>query len=129
MRYRCLGILFCLAALLAGLGAADSASDLTGTWKFSVDLDTGEHGDPVFVIKQVNDQLTGSYQGPFGKQKVTGSVKGDTAMLEVAASGPDGSVKLSYTGKLEGSDKMSGMMTRNISGVSTPGKWTAIRSK
>lgn len=129
MRHRCFGVFFCLALLLAPLSVPANASDLTGTWKFSVDLDTGEHGDPVFVIKQVNDQLTGTYQGPFGKQKVTGSVKGDAVMLEVAASGPEGSVKLSYTAKLEGSDKMSGTMMRNISGESTPGKWTATRSK
>ena len=105
------------------------ASDLTGTWKFSVDLQNGQHGEPVFIIKQVNGNLTGTYNGPFGKQKVTGNIKGDTVMLEVAASGGGKTLKLSYTGKVEGDDKMSGTMTRNISGQSTPGRWNATRSK
>ena len=111
------------------MSAPASTSDLTGTWKFLVDLNNGAHGEPVFVLKQANGQLTGVYQGPFGKQQGTGNIQADTATLEVAASGRDGTAKLSYTAKVEGPDKMSGVMTRNISGQSTPGKWTATRSK
>jgi hypothetical protein len=122
-------LITCFAALLGAMSAPASASDLTGTWKFSVDLNNGEHGEPVFVLKQANGQLTGVYQGPFGQQKVTGNIQGDTAMLEVTASGLDGTLKLSYLAKVESPDKMSGAMSRNISGQSTPGKWTATRSK
>jgi hypothetical protein len=111
------------------MNALASASDLTGTWKFTVDLNNGEHGEPVFVLKQANGQLTGVYQGPFGKQQVTGNIQGDTATLEVTASGLDGTLKLSYTARVEGPDKMSGAMSMSISGQSTPGKWTATRSK
>lgn len=128
MKRGCFRILACFALLAAVSGPA-GASDLTGTWRFSVDLENGEHGDPVFVLKQVNDQLTGVYQGPFGKQKVTGNIKGDRVTFEVTASGSGRTLKLSYTARVEGPDKMSGEMTRNISGDSTPGKWTATRSR
>jgi len=111
------------------MSAPASASDLMGTWKFSVDLNNGDHGDPVFVLKQANGQLTGVYQGPFGKQQVTGNIQGDRATLEVAASGLDGTLKLNYTAKVESPDKMSGAMSWNISGQTTPGKWTATRGK
>lgn len=129
MKHACFRILTSLAALLAAVNAPAAASDLSGTWKFSVDLDSGEHGDPVFVLKQANDKLTGVYQGPYGEQKVTGNIKGDTVTLEVTASGLGQTLQLSYTAKIEGPNKMSGSITRNISGETTPGKWTATRSK
>ena len=50
-------------------------------------------------------------------------------ILEVATSGFGQTLKLSYTGKLEGPDKMSGTMTRNSDGEGTPGEWSATRSK
>ena len=105
------------------------AADLSGTWTFSVDLQNGQHGDPVFVLQQSAGKLTGTYNGPFGEQKVTGTVQGDTAKLEVTGSSEAGKVTLTYAAKIEGSDKMSGTMTRNIAGDVTPGKWSATRKK
>jgi len=128
MRLPCFQICICLAFLLICPRPA-LAADLEGSWKFSGELDNGEHGDPVFVLKQTKDPLTGTYEGPSGHQKVTGNIKGDRVMLEVAASGFGQTLKLSYTGKLERPDKMSGTMSRNIDGESTPGEWTATRSK
>lgn len=129
MKPLCFRICACFALALVLLSAPACAADLKGSWKFSVDLDNGEHGDPVFVLKQTDDQLSGTYRGPFGSQKVTGNIKGDTVMLEVAAAGAGQTLKLSYTAKLESPDKMSGTMTRNVNGESTPGKFTATRSK
>jgi hypothetical protein len=113
-------VLFALAIVPA------FAADLTGTWIGSVDLENGQHGDPVFVLKQTDGKLAGTYTGPFGEQKVTGNVNGDVLTLQVSASADGGSVTLSYKGKLEGG-KLSGTMTRNINGDSTPGKWTATK--
>jgi hypothetical protein len=106
-----------------------SAAELSGTWKFSVDLESHEHGDPTFVLQQKDGKLTGTYNGPFGEQAVSGMVDGDTAHFEVAASGQGGSVKLTYQARIEDQNKMSGTMTRNVNGESTPGKWTAKKSK
>jgi hypothetical protein len=99
---------------------------LPETWIGSVDLANGQHGDPVFVLKQVDGKLTGTYTGPFGEQKVTGAVDGDSITLQVSASAEGGSVTLSYKGKIE-SEKLSGTMTRNINRDGTPGKWTAVK--
>jgi hypothetical protein len=129
MRLHCFQICICLAFLPICLRPSALAADLKGSWKFSVDPDNGEHGDPVFVLKQTKDPRMGTYEGLSGHQKVTGNIKGDKVMLEVAASGFGQTLKLSYTGKLEGPDKMSGTMTRNIDGEITPGEWSATRSK
>ena len=117
----------CWAAAL--LMSSSFAADLTGTWDFSVDLKSGDHGDPVFELKQSNTKITGTYSGPFGEQPLTGEVKGDAVTLEVAASSGGGTLRLTYNGTLESDGKMSGTMTRNISGKSTPGQWTAVRRK
>jgi hypothetical protein len=69
------------------------------------------------------------HSGPCGRQKVTRNIKGDRVMSEVATSGFGQTLKLSYTRKLEGPDKMSGTMTRNIDGEGTPREWSATRSK
>ena len=129
MKLPCFRLITCFAALLGAMSSPASASDLMGTWKFSVDLNNGEHGEPVFVLKQANGQLTGVYQGPFGKQQVIANIQRDTAAMEVTASGLDGTLKLNYTAKVESADKMSGAMSWNISGQTTPGKWTATRGK
>jgi hypothetical protein len=121
--------LICVSILVALVCIPALAADLTGTWKLSVDLESGDHGDPVFVFQQANGKLTGTYNGPFGEQKVTGTVHGETARFEVTASGDAGKVTLTYVAKIEGPDKMTGTMTRDISGSSTPGKWTATRKK
>jgi opacity protein-like surface antigen len=125
----CMRLLIFSALILVLLSVPAMAADVTGTWTFSVDLENGQHGDPVFVLTQAGAKLTGSYNGPFGEQKVTGVVEGDTARFEVAASNEGGKVTLSYAAKIQGPDKMSGTMTRNLAGDSTPGKWTAVRKK
>src|SRR5215467_5662048 len=108
MKLPCFRLLTCVTALLGAMSAPASASDLTGNWKSSVDLSNGERGEPVLVLKHANGQLTGVYQGPFGKQKGTGNIQADTATLEVTASALGGTLKLSYTAKVESPDKMSG---------------------
>ena len=94
-----------------------------------MDLESHEHGDPTFVLTQKDGKLTGTYNGPFGEQEATGTVTGDTAHLEVSAAAPGGSLKLTYEARITGANKMAGTMTRNVNGESTPGKWTATKSK
>ena len=53
-----------------------SCPDLTGTWKLEVKLDAGT-GTPTFVLKQQGKEITGTYQGYFGKADVAGTVEGD----------------------------------------------------
>src|SRR5580704_3322562 len=60
--------LLILSSLLFALAIVPAfAADLTGTWIGSVDLANGQHGDPVFTLKQADGKLTGTYTGPFGE--------------------------------------------------------------
>ena len=98
-------------------------ADLTGTWIFSVDLDTGGHGDPTFVLAQNKEVLTGSYDGPLGQRKVTGTVKESTAVFGFDFTDDSGVThKVTYTGTIESPTKMSGTIAIS-DGPS--GKWTA----
>ena len=49
--------------------------------------------------------------------------------LDVSGSGPGGAVKLTYEAQIKDPKKMTGTMTRNVNGESTPGKWTAVKTK
>lgn len=121
-----------LLALLLGLvitlpaysGAKAGAADISGTWNFSVDLEEGSHGDPTFVFKQEGEALTGTYSGPLGEQKVTGTVRGDQAVFGFEFKNEDQTIKATYTGKIESPTKMTG--TVEI-GAQAKGKWTATK--
>jgi hypothetical protein len=118
-----LTILIGLITLLpAFTGLATAAADISGTWIFSVDLDDGGHGDPTFVFKQEGENLSGSYSGPLGEQKVTGTVKGDKAVFGFEFEREGQTIKATYTGKIESPAKMTG--TVEFAGVMR-GKWTA----
>lgn len=120
-----LAVLLSLMALLSNSnGMPANAADLSGTWNFSVDIEEGGHGDPTFVFKQDGDQLTGSYSGPLGEQKVTGTVTGEQAVFGFDFKNEDQTVKATYTGKIESPTKMTG--TVEFSG-GAHGKWTATK--
>jgi hypothetical protein len=116
-----------IAILLPGLGAAHpmaAGPNLAGTWQFSVDLDEGSHGDPIFVFKQEGDKLTGTYDGPMGHQEVARTVTGNKAVFGFQTSQDGETVKATYTATIESENKMSG--TVEFSG-DFKGKWTAVR--
>jgi hypothetical protein len=95
--------------------------DLTGTWVFSVDLDTGGHGDPTFVFKQEKSQLSGSYDGPLGKHQVTGKVEGNKAVFGFEFEADGQTATATYSATVESDTKMSGTL-EIANGPS--GKWT-----
>jgi hypothetical protein len=113
-----------LIALPFATGLTASVADITGTWSFSVDLEDGSHGDPTFVFKQDGENLTGTYTGPLGEQKVSGIVKGTQAVFGFEFKNEDQTVKATYTGTIESQTKMSG--TVEFSG-GPKGKWTATK--
>jgi len=111
-------------ALPSATGLTASLADITGTWSFSVDLESGGHGDPTFVFKQEGENLTGTYSGPVGEHKVTGIVKGNQAVFGFEFKNEDQTVKATYTGTIESQTKMTG--TVEFSG-GPKGKWTATK--
>ena len=98
--------------------------DISGEWIFSVDLESGGHGDPTFVFKQQGEKLTGNYSGPLGDLPVTGTVKGDTAVFGFEVSREGETIKATYTAKITGPARMNGTVEF---GSQTRGKWTAIK--
>ena len=121
--------LFLLAALITMIGAEMSWAttpqfDISGTWTFSVDLENGAHGDPTFVFKQDKETLTGSYDGPLGQFKVTGTVKQNKAVFGFEVTTDGVTQKQTYTGTIESATKMTGTLERT-GGIK--GKWTATK--
>ena len=114
-------------AIAALLLAAAVPAQVGGHWDFSVELENGQRGEPVFVLVQQGGKLSGTYRGPFGEQEVTGTVDGAEVQLTVQARDKRGSVVLTYQGKLLDASTMAGTMTRDLSGVKTPGRWRARR--
>ena len=115
-----------IAALPIGTGYTSGAADISGTWKFSVDLEDGGHGDPTFVFKQEDGKLTGTYDGPLGQYKVTGSVEGAKAVFGFDFTIDGEASKATYTGNIESSTKMTGTVEfRN----GPRGKWTATKKE
>jgi len=115
-----------IAALPNCAGHASGAADITGAWKFSVDLDSGGHGDPTFVFKQEGDKLTGTYDGPLGEYKVTGSVTGAKAVFgfDFTVDGEAG--KATYSATIESPTKMTGTIEFSNG---QRGKWTAAKKE
>lgn len=58
------------------LSAAAFATDVTGTWNLAVELSVGS-GNPLIVLRQEGEKLTGTYSGTLGEAPVTGKIEGD----------------------------------------------------
>ena len=119
-----------LAIVLLGLslttvGAWPSATDISGTWAFSVSLEGGPQNIPMtFVFNQAGEKLTGSQSGGSGEQKVTGAVKGNKVEFSVEGKNRSGDpYKNTYTGTIESPTKMTGACEF----PKGPGKWTATK--
>src|SRR5215471_1194266 len=115
-----------IAALPVFTGYTSGAADISGTWIFSVDLDGGGHGDPTFVFKQEGEKLTGTYNGPLGEYKVTGTVTGAKAVFGFDFTRDGVDAKATYTGSIDGPTKMTG--TVEFTG-GVHGKWTATKKE
>jgi len=112
------------AALPASTGFTSGAADISGTWNFSVDLDGGGHGEPTFVFKQEGDKLTGTYDGPLGQHKVTGTVTDAKAVFGFDFTYDGQKEKVTYTGNIESPAKMTGTVEFSNG---QRGKWTAAK--
>jgi len=147
--------LILLALILLGgllnlsLGAVSSKSvtaDLSGTWAFTFDLTSystkgsatkgAKQGSPMiiakrasktvtFVLEQQGEKLTVTCCEP--EEKMTGTVRGNEVTFEREVSREGQTQKITYSGTIETSSKMTG--TRKFIGASdqSPQKWIATR--
>jgi cytochrome c556 len=111
-----------------GPAPAASASDMTGVWEFSVELDSGGTGSPTFTLKQEGEKITGTYKGALGEAPVTGTVKGTDVTLSYKITAQGQEIVGTYAGKLTGSDSMTGTVTFSLADLGK-GKWTAKKKK
>jgi len=102
------------------------AVNISGTWSFSVDLESGQHSTPTFIFNQQGGKLTGTYKGQLGEHKVTGTTKGNKVVFGIEVPDPNGNqnIKVNYSGTIESPTKMTGTI-KATSGQQ--GKWTATK--
>ena len=81
------------------------ATDLTGSWTFSVVTENGT-GTPAVTIKQQGDSLTGTYESSrMGALPFKGRVKDNSFTFDVNTSG---GTTLSFTGTIVDADHVKG---------------------
>ena len=109
--------LFLLAAL--------AASDISGTWQFTVETAAGT-GNPTFTFKQEGEKLTGTYEGLLGKADVSGTVKGDEVEFSFEGAYEGQKFKVRYRGKILDPASMKGTAQFAEMGEAS---WTAAKKK
>ncbi len=99
------------------------AADITGSWSAAVETDMGS-GNPTFDFKQTGGELSGTYKGNFGEQKLTGTVKGGDVEFSFTIDAGGQTAKAVYKGKIDGAS-MSGSV---VFGDLAKGTWKAKKS-
>ncbi|MBP6715537.1 MAG: hypothetical protein KA205_01630 [Acidobacteria bacterium] len=134
MRRRLVALL-ALPLLLIGVAAsaqtptpAAKAPDVAGKWTMAMELSIGT-SNPVLVLKQDGETITGTYQGRYGEAKLTGKVTADRKIqftVSLAAEGSD--VTMFFSGEVTADGQMLDKGTCNIEGLGD-GTWAAKREK
>jgi hypothetical protein len=134
MRRR-LSLLLAFPLLLIGVAAsaqtpapAAKVPDIAGKWTMVMELSIGT-SNPVLVLKQDGDKITGTYTGRYGEAKLTGKVGADrqlqfTVNLEAEGS----SVTMYFAGEVAADGQMLTKGTCNIEGLGE-GTWAAKKEK
>ena len=122
--------------LVLSHGVAGGSTDISGTWECSIDR-PAEKGGPfnvTFVLKQVGEKLNGTFSGfgPIGKEKVTGTVKGDKVVFgwelkSVSDSKKTLPFQVAFDGVVQSPIKMTGAVGSPFCGAGC--NWTAIKKK
>ncbi|HET9947552.1 MAG TPA: hypothetical protein VFQ22_01375 [Longimicrobiales bacterium] len=103
-----------VAALAIAAAAPASAQSVAGQWTMDVTLSVGS-GQATFVFQVDGSTLTGTYNGLFGEQEVTGTIEGSTVRFGFEA--PDAG-EVSFEGVVEG-DTMEGTCVYGALGSGT----------
>lgn len=110
MRARRLIFALSLAAGVTSLAGAQTgnASDLTGTWTFTVNTDGGS-GTPTVTLKQQGDSVSGTYVSQvFGSIPLKGTVKGPEFTLVGEGNMQGQSFTVTFAGKIKNAEEVEG---------------------
>lgn len=94
---------FVFAAVLT-VGA--QSKNVSGNWKLTLETPNGA-SNPMLMLKQEGEELTGTYKGRFGESPLRGTVKGSEIKFTVKVSAQGQDIELLYAGTVEG-DTMKG---------------------
>ena len=114
-----------LALLVLGvwtLPASHDQGDLTGIWRFTVRLQDSGRSTVRFVLRQDGEVLTGTYDGSYGTQPITGTVTDTDIEFSFVIREE---TRVTYRGTIDGRT-MEG--TCDYAEVSGDGTWTAERA-
>jgi hypothetical protein len=114
------------AGLAAGPGSlsAQTRTDLTGSWIFSVTTENGT-GTPSVTLEQEGEEITGLYSSPrLGARRLMGTFDGETLVFRIAP-GEGSEVIMTFTGTLQEDGTLAG--TADFGGMGGA-SFTAVRS-
>ena len=115
MTLRARATLVLAASLLAlSFPASAHSQQVAGTWVLAVELDAGS-GDATFVLAVNGTEITGTYSGTLGEQRVTGTVDGNTVRFGFTQ---DQVGEVTFEGTIEG-DSMVGDCEYGLLGSGT----------
>jgi hypothetical protein len=129
-----LALILLISLLSLSLGAANprtAATDVSGTWQFTIDLTIHmtkgakkSSKSVTIVLEQQGEKLTGSCCEP--EQRITGVVQGDKVTFEYDRVN---GIQKTYNGTIETPTKMVGTVKYLEDGVQIQRKWTAIKQE
>jgi hypothetical protein len=94
--------IFIAASLMSvTMGASSQATDVTGTWKLTVETQAGS-GNPTVILKQDGENITGTYKGQFGEAPLTGTIKGNAIKFSFKVDAQGQALQIDYAGTVDG---------------------------
>jgi hypothetical protein len=114
------------AGLAVGPGSlsAQTRTDLTGSWVFSVTTENGT-GTPSVTLEQEGEEITGLYSSPrLGARRLMGTFDGETLVFRIAP-GEGSEVIMTFTGTLQEDGTLAG--TADFGGMGGA-SFTAVRA-
>ena len=112
-----LPLVFCLAS------AALEPAKVADRWNVALEIGSIT-GHPTLELKQDGDKLTGTYRGRYGASALEGTVQDNKIEFSVTINAEGQPTAGYFAGKVDGDNKMSGVVEFEGAGEGT---WTAAR--
>jgi hypothetical protein len=111
-----------ILVLISAVLVSAAPANIAGQWQFTVELSVGT-GRPLVTLKQEGEQITGTYEGRYGKSNLEGTVKENQVQFTVTMVAEGTTFSGTFTGTYE-TDRMGGDVEYEGAG---DGRWAAIR--